>query len=70
MTNQDNTVNIEEATFEEFDIADLVEQSKQRLIVKMIIKPCGTGGHHFKICNRMGLWNDSTWYADIVVNSY
>ena len=45
----ENTEAKKQEPFEKFNLADLLEKSKQGLVVDKIIKPDGTGGRDFHI---------------------
>ena len=64
----ENTEAKKQEPFEKFNLAALLEKSKQGLVVDKIIKPDGTGGRDFHIRDRMGLDEDNTWYSDIIVS--
>jgi hypothetical protein len=56
-----------EEVFEEFDLADIVEQARDGIEIAKIPKPDGMGSRDFNVRRRMGLEKNSEWYTDIIV---
>jgi hypothetical protein len=52
---------------EEFTLQDLIDDHMVGNELHQIVKPRGTGGRTFNICDRMGLSKDREWYNDILV---